>query len=388
MAGAIALLLVTFSQNVAMCQEVAPPGPSTPAAGSPMGDQNPATSETAEAEPGWGFGGWADFFTVWNFNDPFNGRNGLRFFDTPSARGLHFGEVDAWVERRRSPIGFRAEFNIGPNARLNNAYEPSRSDFWESFRELAVSANLDRSGRTSLTFGKQVTPAGLEEVQPHERDLHSVGYIYALASPNYYFGPRLHHDLNETDYVELHAFRGWDAVGAPGHAPGYGFTYNRAFGKSLSGALTFLSGHDSDGTGQSGRRNLLDVYLINDRGGRWKHSVNFELNTQANVLTAPGRRESAAWIGAAVGTRYRLDGKRFLSARLDWFRDDSGYLTGAPGTAVAFTAGHAWELHRHLQARVEFRHDFSGGANFFARRGPRSFGTNQSTLQASVIAHF
>jgi hypothetical protein len=355
--------------------------------------QQPATppaeeKKSAEAAPPtapppkFTYGGQADFYFEHNFNEPFNGKNQIRAFDIFSDKGPHLGLIDLWGQYARDPIGGRIDVDFGTTARLVNAFEPSHAhDFWEHIQQVYVSANLDgKKGKTYVDFGKWVTPAGAEVIEPHDNWLYTRGLLFTWAIPFYHMGGRVYHYFNDTDYVMAAVDRGWNAVGDPDHGPGFILAGSKALDKKWTFTGNYLGGEEVLTTGHAGKsyRNLLDLTLAYNQNAKLSHSLNVDYGQQSSNL----------WYGFSFMSKYQLTPKSYVSGRVEWLRDDTGALFGTSADAYSFTANYTYIFNKYFQMRGEVREDINGGSPLFLGDNPGHFKKNQGSFLISAIVSY
>lgn len=364
-------------------------------AGGPTAADEPATKPGAATPakdapgPRLTYGGSVDGYFASNLNNPWNGRNALRLFDYRDEHGPHLNLLDVWVEQARLPVGFRLDLNWGPAARIENAEEPSDDDLWTHIQQLTVSANLDREDRTYVDFGKYVTPVGLEVVEPVDNVLFSQGVLFSSATPYFHLGLRLFHYFNDEDYLLAHVHRGWDAVSSPGHAPGFGLTYNRALSPRWTVTASYLGGDERTDAGAATWRHLVDLIAAYEPDERWLYQFNGTWGSQpAAALRSGGGTRRANWRGVAAIARRKLDQRQSVAARLEWFRDTSGFMLGNDLEVFTLTFNYTHRFDAHLQARVEYRHDVAGGGRPFAGAHRPRLTRDQGTLILALIAGY
>lgn len=357
------------------------PKPATPAAPvllAQAGGISGTAAAPAEEKPTprFTYGGSADFFFSTNFNDPFTGTNLFRAFDVKDERGVHLGLIDLWAQYARDPIGFRVDINFGPTAKFVNAFEPSRSDVWDNIQQVLISGNLDKAGRTYVEFGKFVTPIGLEVIEPKDNWLYTRGMLFNLAIPFYHLGGRVFHYFNDADYVAFTGHRGWNAVGDPGHGPGFILTGSKAISPKLT--LTGnLSLGDEPGLSGNDFRTLFDFIALYNPGGRWEYALNLDTAGQ----------DGANWHGLSAMARYSINSRQAVTLRGEVLRDNGGLVTGSSQTLGSVTLGYGYTFNKYAQARLEYRHDFSNRGVYPKDRVGR-FGTGQDTLVIAAILSY
>lgn len=350
------------------------PGPS----GEPAGGQPAEKKPEPPPPPKFTYGGSTDFYWSYNFNQPFNHRNNLRAFDVKDQDGINLGLIDLWMQYARDPVGFRLDLDFGPTAGLVNAFEPSSSDVWEHIQQAYISVNLNKKGTTYIDFGKWVTTAGFEVIEPKDNWLYSRGLLFNLAIPFYHMGVRGYHYLNDTDYVMAGVHRGWNAVGDPDHSPGFVL----AGSKKLSDKWTFVGnfyGGEETPTLKDGEefRSLVDLIFTYTPGGRWSFAFNPDVDVQGG----------STLYGLAAYAKYQTSKKGYLAARGEFLIDD-GFL----GTDVySLTLGYTHVFNKYFQSKAEFRYDWASEDVFFDDR-PGKFGTgltsNQPTFLISAILNY
>lgn len=340
------------------------------------------TAKPASKTPKWTYGGQADFYFGHNFNDPANQKNQLRLFDV---RENHpeLGLIDGWVQYARDPVGFRLETGFGPTSRYLNAFEPSHSDVWEHLEQAFVSANLERSGKTYIEVGKWYTPAGAETPVPADNWLYSRGLLYTWAMPFYHFGARVYHYFNTMDYVMVHVNRGWNAVGDPHHDPGFGVTGMKMVGKKWMLMGNYLGGQEMDMMGPMGMtakhfRSLVDLVGTYTASAKWSFTHNLDVGVQ----------NKATWYGLSSQAKYQFHPRQYAAARAEIFRDNAGLMTGTPQTLGSISLQYAYQVQKHLQTRLEYRHDFADNTRLFLGSGGTRFRPGQDTLTLAAIATF
>jgi hypothetical protein len=335
----------------------------------------PVETEKQPEEPAWAtWGGSADFYFSTNFNDPFTGLNALRAFDIEDEKGPHLGLIDLWGQIRRNPVGFRVDVDFGPTSHLVNAFEPSGSTFWEHVQQLYISANLNKKGNFYVDFGKWVTPAGAEVIEPRDNWLYTRGLLFTWAIPFYHFGTRVYYYTSDTDYYMVHLTRGWNAVGDPDHGPGFGISASKALNPKWTLIGNYIGGEEAIGSDES-MRHLVDIVALYNASAKWAYTFNVDYATQSDFT----------WYGLSAQAKYQMSAKSYLAGRVEWLRDADGGLFGEEADALSVTLGYTRVINKHLQGRVEYRHDFSGGADLFPEDRPKVFGGDQGTFLISAI---
>lgn len=330
--------------------------------------------------PKFTYGGSTDFYWEYNFNKPFNHFNNLRAFDVKDQDGVHLGLIDLWAQYARDPVGFRLDLDWGNTAELVNAFEPSDSDIWEHIEQAYISVNLDgKKGRTYVDFGKWVTTAGFEVIEPKDNWLYTRGLLFNLAIPFYHMGLRGYHYFNDTDYVMAGVHRGWNAVGYPDHGPGFVVAGSKKLSDKWTAIGNFYGGEEGP-TLKSGKefRSLVDLIFTYSPGGRWSYAFNPDIDVQG----------SSTLYGLAAYAKYQVSKKGYLAARGEFLIDD-----GFVGSDVySLTLGYTHMFNKYFQTKAEFRYDWASEDVFFDDTPPGKFGTgmtsNQPTFVISAILNY
>jgi hypothetical protein len=335
-----------------------------------------AATEAAAAEepPAFTWGASADAYFTTNFNNPNPAFNMLRAFDVYDEHGPHFGLLDLWGQYARKPIGFRVDLAFGVTARLVNAFEPSASDFWGHVQQLYVSANLNKKGTTYVDFGKWVTMAGAEVIEPKDNWLYTRGLLFTLAIPFYHMGLRGYHYFNDTDYAFGAVHRGWNAVGGPGHALGYAVGYNKALSKKWNLLTQYYFGEET-ATATVGEkwRNLIDIVATYNASDRWAFTLNPDFVQQGSSTLG----------GLSAQAKYTLSPRQYLAARGEFLLDD-GFL----GTdAYSFSLGFTHMVNKHFQTKAEYRHDSASSDVFFGSSLGSVKGSQDTFLISAILSY-
>jgi len=353
----------------------AQPASAQPGSAQPMA---PAPEKLPPPDPPrFTYGGQADFYFSSNINNPFTGTNLFRAYDVEDEKGVHLGLIDLWAQYARRPIGGRLDLNFGPTSRFTNFAEPSRSNVWQHIQQAYVSANLDgKKGRTFVDFGKWVTPAGAELIEPKENWLYSRGLLFSVALPYYHFGGRIYHYFNDTDYVMGAGIRGWNAVGDPGHGPGFILSGSKMLSSKWTATGNYIGGEEF-GLNGADYRHLFDFVLLYNPGGRWNYTFNPIAATQSG----------SSFYGISSQAKYNLSAKQYLAFRGEVLRDDSGLISGNTQTLGSATVGFTHLFNKYAQTRLEYRHDFGKDSTFPEDRPGRFRGTQGTFLISAILSY-
>lgn len=235
-----------------------------------------------------------------------------------------------------------------------------------------------------LDFGKWETLLGYELIDSPANPNITHGWLFTFAIPLFHTGLLASGSLNENVDWAVGIVNGFNnsfdvnenkgVTGRLGYSTDqFSITYNAFVGAERSRtqccAATFegddnrpLQIHDIVAT-MSPSPNL-DLWLNVDYGYEEWDSVTAAGGSVADI-------EDSEWYGAALGFKYAINPKTYVSMRGEWFRDDGGSrIFGNAGrddvipfpsgeeidvTSATITVGHM--LTQNLHARLEFRHD-------------------------------
>jgi putative OmpL-like beta-barrel porin-2 len=360
-----------------------PSAPGTQLAGAGSGTPGtPMPSEEKKPDPPppprFTYGGQADGYFLTNLNDPPDGINLFRAFDYKDEQGPHLGLIDIWMQYGRDPVGARVDFDFGPTAHLVNAFEPTDDDIWAHIQQAYISVNLNKAGTTYVDFGKWVTTAGAEVIEPRDNWLYSRGLLFNLAIPFYHLGIRGYHYLNSTDYVGAAVHRGWNAVSSPDHDPGFAIFAAKAMNPQLTLIGNYYGGEEFLGMDKD-FRHLVDLIALYNPGGKLAYTANFDFVTQDGMNL----------YGLSAQAKYALNARQYIAARGEFLIDDDEAYVGTDTFSV--TLGFAHLINKYLQTRVEFRQDFASDDVFpegNGRRRKHHFSDDQPTFLISLIAGY
>jgi hypothetical protein len=109
--------------------------------------------------------------------------------------------------------------------------------------------------------------------------------------------------------------------------------------------------------------------------------LNFDYGRDKNI--GPG---ASQWTGLAGAARYAIGKKCAAAARLEFFNDRDGLLTGTAQTVKEFTLTGEYKLTNWLMTRAEFRTDWSDHP-FFEKKNRPTGATTQPTVLLGLIAY-
>jgi hypothetical protein len=269
----------------------------------------------------------------------------LRAYDGPTGFRLNYAQVSLAMDA--SPAGFRLDLGYGPESF-------SATNFF-----VLQAYGSFKLGKTTLDFGRFVTPAGAEAFQTNLNWLYSRSLLYTWAIPGAHQGARLTVPLSEQLSVAGYIVNGWDGdstvdlLGGDYNVLSPYKTGILAFawaGEASTAALNLYYGQQP---GAVDTRFLADVVLAHKFG-----------TVSANLQADYGQEGDNNWYGVAVSGAYDRPKYR-LAARAEWFADPDGFrtsdTTGFAGGVdyYEFTLGAAYKVGNNGELRAEYRIDLA-----------------------------
>jgi hypothetical protein len=280
--------------------------------------------------------GLVDAYYTANLGEPQDVANPLRAYD--GTTGFRFNYAQASFAMDAEPAGFHLDLGFGPE-----------SFSATNFFVLQAYASL-KLGKTTLDFGRFVTPAGVEAFQTNLNWLYTRSLLYTWAIPGTHQGVRLTVPLSEQLTIAGYLTNGWD-----GDTLIDGDNYNLMSpyktgvislayaGEGTTGAVNLYYGRQPDAVDD---RFLVDVVAAHEFGV-----------IGANLEFDWGQEGDAQWYGIAVSAAYDQPKYR-ISARGEWFADPDGFRVGN-GDVDYYegTIGAAYKVGSNAELRGEFRLD-------------------------------
>lgn len=340
--------------------------------------------------------GYADVSFMYNFAESDGGAGRVtrgRTFDTePSGFTPHaFELVLEKPESDELPIGFRTDLFIGDDAPVIGATGLGLGTAGDEFelQQVYLTAQAPVGEGIDFKVGKFVTLLGAEVIESPANWNFSRSYLFGYAIPFTHTGALVSYPLGELGSITGGVVNGWDVVD----------DNNKA--KTLLGNITLtpaegLSLLASAITGAEQTANNRDDRSVLDLVASWQATealafmANYDYGHESGL--APN---GANWQGLALYTKYNLTPTWSLAGRWEWFDDQDNVrtaLTGPGGAAPAdidfyeWTLTSQWMLHKHVIARLEYRHDKADERVFF--KDADGFTNYQDTIAAEMIYHF
>ena len=342
---------------------------------------------------------------TFNPDDPALDLNLGRVFDTEANQFL-FNQLDLNVERtvNISPtewdVGGRVEFLYGSDAQFlhsNGMFD--HQDFFDGpenqfdIPQLYADVNVPLGNGLRVRAGKFLF---FKQIDPNASVFYSHSYTFGGALPFTLTGVTGYYELNDRWSIEAGISRGWgqslednnDMISPMGRV-----RYKASDRTSF--ALLFITGPEQDDNNGAYRTaiDFVGSHQVTDRLTVMFDLVYGRQASPSDDLLFPGAAGSddADWYGAAGYAVYRLDDRFSVAGRLEWFRDDEGFVpvTAVPQDLFEATLGLTItpmpndETGRHLKIRPEIRYDWSNEDYFDGLTSD-----NQFTAAVDVIFNF
>ncbi|MBI3082995.1 MAG: porin, partial [Candidatus Omnitrophica bacterium] len=222
-------------------------------------------------------------------------------------------------------------------------------------------------------IGKFVTLLGAEVIESPANWNSSRSYMFGFSIPFTHTGILASYPLGEWGSATGGVVNGWDIVD----------DNNKA--KTLIGNVTLtpfekltLSFNGITGAEQAGdsndKRSVFDLVATYQPMDKLTLMANYDVGHESGLAPASGGKSGIGWTGLALYAKYDLSPTWYLAGRWEWFDDKDNIRTGLTsfggGTPpdvdfYEWTLTSQWTLHKHVLARLEYRHDFADQRVFF-----------------------
>jgi len=307
--------------------------------------------------------GLGDAYVMANANQPPEGDNLLRNFDTRSGE-LRMNYAEVAFERKTSAqavVGFRADFGAGPTANMVGSPEPG-PDGLQYIQQGYLSVRAPLGSGLTIDAGKFVTPAGAEVIETQDNWNYSRSLLFSWAIPYYHAGVRASYALSDKVTATGFLLNGWNNVKDNNGSKSFGTQVLVTASDRVSIAGTWIGGAEQ--TDVEGWRNMLDAIVNVTVTPRVKLQLN------ADYVRDRALGPGVGWHGVAAALRTELTPKWTLAPRVEWFSDPQGASTGTAQDVVEGTITVQRAIAAGLSARVEYRVDHSTSEFFPTDEGP------------------
>ena len=330
---------------------------------------------------GFQFGGLVYGSYNYNFNSPDSGSNNMRIFDqnhNDFTMDLLQLEVSKETE---SGVGFHAVLDYGETAGLIQS--DWGGDLAHNFevQQAYMTYTFGIGNGIEMKFGKFATLLGGEVIESPYNPNVSRSFMFGYAIPFTHTGVLFSTALNDNISLTAGVVNGWDNVRDNNNGKTFLGSLGLEFG-DLAWTFNGVFGAEDDDSGSS-KTGVFDTVLTYSPMENVDLLANFDYGTASEQVGG----DDANWTGLSGIVTL---GGGLLNASLadwsfalrgEWFSDPDGYRTGIEQDLREVTGTFKWQMTENLQARLEFRHDWSNKDVFHD-------GSGYSNDQDSMIVEF
>jgi hypothetical protein len=321
-------------------------------------------------------------------------------------------QVDIFVERTVDPskgkfdIGGRIEWIYGGDARFihstglfdyqgaapgdnDNQFDPV-----QFYGDLAIPVG----NGLKVRFGKFVTPAGFEVINPTQNWLYSRGLLFTYLLPFTHTGVVVNYSCTDALTTGIGVVRGWDDALEDKNNDGVTIlvTAGYAFADKKSNLLfTGLFGPEYAGETTS-TRSLFDFVFTHKFSDEWAFAVEADLlwETDKDSAFGPSSEDGFA-MGFGGWASYTINKYVQANGRLEYLYDGNGmrFTPGLSNNVYSATIGVTVtplpdnEIGSNLKIRPEMRYDYcANGLN--TATGAETFGGENNQLTFAIEGYF
>ncbi len=317
------------------------------------------------------FTGFIDGYYGYNFNKPASRKNLYRNFDfNHNQFSLNYAELA--VERKPSPVGFRADIGFGDAAESVHAGEPAGRDVYQYLQQVYLSA---ARGPVQVDFGKFVTPVGAEVIETKDNWNYSRSLLLSLAIPYYHFGVRSAVVVNNKLTLTGFLVNGWNNVVDNNAGKTAGVQIVAKPANRLTLTQNYMGGNEFDDG--NGVRHLVDSVAKFVVGPRLSLMADYDYGMDLQ------RNARVRWQGVALYARVAPVRNFRFSPRVEWFDDPQGFMTGTRQTLREATLTGDFVFNENFFMRGEYRRDWSDHSVFeYSGVGTKA---HQNTLTIGLV---
>jgi hypothetical protein len=330
---------------------------------------------------GFQFGGLMYGSYNYNFNSPDSGSNNMRIFDqnhNDFTMDLLQLEVSKETE---SGVGFHAVLDYGETAGLIQS--DWGGDLAHNFevQQAYMTYTFGVGNGVEMKFGKFATLLGGEVIESPYNPNVSRSFMFGYAIPFTHTGVLFSTALNDNISLTAGVVNGWDNVRDNNNGKTFLGSLGLEFG-DLAWTFNGVFGAEDDDSGSS-KTGVFDTVLTYSPMENVDLLANFDYGTASEQVGG----DDANWTGLSgivtLGGGLLDEGLADWSFALrgEWFSDQDGYRTGIDQDLREVTGTFKWQMTENMQARLEFRHDWSNQDVF-------NDGSGYSDDQDSMIVEF
>lgn len=359
-------------------QAQTPAAPATTAATAAPAPTPPPVDPGPLHQWGTDFSFLFDGYVDTNFNNPYDGFNGLRAFDV-RADTAHVNMVELSIDHAPAPVGFHLDVGFGEMFDIIHAGNRD-PNAWKYFKQAYISFKPKWLHGIEIDAGEFVTSAGAEVIETNQNFNYSRSLLFTWAIPFSHTGIRAQYAVGKHFTGSVQVVNGWNNVEPINSGKTLGFTGAYAW-KKVTWSNNYYVGPEHPGT-TKGWRNLYDTSIAVNQTDNFTWYLNYDYGRDKSV--GPG---ASTWSGVAAAGRYAVGKKAAVAGRVEYYDDVNGFTTGLAQTVKEFTITGEYKLTDWLMTRGEFRTDWSNKP-FFEQGTPGIMSKTQSTLLLGMIAYF
>ena len=227
-------------------------------------------------------------------------------------------------------------------------------------------------GALTLEAGIYPSHIGYESLFSKDNWTYTRGYMGEY-SPYYQTGLKATYSFDEHWSAQVHVLNGWQNIADDNRAKAVG-TQVAYSGDRLSASLNTFAGPELPGDDSHWR-------LFADLVTQLKVTPAFSLGFTADAGRQDRPQGAAAWHAAGLYGRVSLNERVALAARLEYYDDLDGFMSGTPQVLKDGTLTLEVRPDPHLILKLEAREDASDAAVFAGK-------TSQTLGVASAVAVF
>lgn len=351
----------------------------TAAEESTEGETAAEEAEDAEEEGTYAFGGWAEAYYGYNFNQPSNGITDLRGFDNRhSSFNLSNVVLDAqwdW-EGVNGRISLQwgstgATYYLAETATpvLGSGVGSQSISIWQFVQQAYVGYRIPIGSGLNVQAGLFLSPIGVEAMAVRDNYLYSRSDLF-YGFPFYHTGVRIAYALTTELSVSAMVINGWNTVTDNNDEKSFHLQVVWATPGLVTATLNYLGGVERVTGAAEGRawRHIFDLNAT-ITPTEW-----LGIQAQATGGFEPNAFGTSAYMAGALTLHFQLIEWLALNARGDFFWER--VASNAAGTAASIfwpvewvssvTGGIDIRPHDHISFRIEYRHDHASGDAYYA----------------------
>ncbi len=344
--------------------------------------------------------GFIDTTYNYDFNRPLSRKTALRSFDARTDTFL-LNQSQVMIDGSKDGIGYLVKLAYGTDASVfksggtgADAGLPAAPSTVAYNFELEEAYMTYKCPITGLMFkaGKFVTPHGIEVIESKDDFTITRGYMFGLAEAYTHVGAMLGYALPKVT-LDVGVVNGWDL-----HTDNNsGKTLIAKLGLPLcdmiSGQFSALYGAEKTAQTVDARTSVDTVWTIKPMKSltlALQGDIGAEDHTSIADRNSDGIADGGQgqWYSAGIQPKFDFNSKISLGGRYEWFSDLDGARTGTTQVVQNLTICPMVNVTDNLQARVEYRHDWSTRPTVFERELGAFTGSDTNTASVEFIYKF